>query len=205
MKWNRMVRALGVLTILCFFAIVMTPISNIAGKALSVQPELIPADAIVVLGSGLMPDSTLGYESQQRFLYGLRLYKKGLAPLVILSGPARPHTEPESTIRAQIASELGVPRSAILEMPEIKTTREEALEAVSLLKAKNLKHVLLVTEALHMRRSKMIFERVGLRVSAAPSDAFPEYARSALDRLKLMQDVLKHSAGLLYYRIAGYI
>ena len=205
MTWNKVVRILGLITILAVMAVIVTPISNIAGVALSVEPELIPADAIVVLGSGLTPDGSLGYESQQRFIYGLRLYKRGLAPTVILSGPPRLNTIPESTVRAQIAGEFGVPMSAILEMPDIKTTREEAIEAASLLKSKNVQHVLLVTEALHMRRSKLVFEAQGLRVSAAPSDHYPEYAHSAIDRLKLTQNVLMHAAGLIYYRLAGYI
>lgn len=205
MTWNKAVRILGLITILAILAVIVTPISNIAGVALSLDPELIPADAIVVLGSGLRPDGSLGYESQQRFIYGLRLFKRGLAPIVILSGPPSRNTLPESTVRAQIAGELGVLPSALLEMPAIKTTREEAMEAASLLKARNFNHVLLVTEALHMRRSKLVFEAQGLRVSAAPSDNHPQYAHSAIDRLHLAQSVLMHSAGLIYYKLAGYI
>ncbi len=205
MKWNRTVMWIGTATIVGFLVVTMTPITNMTAEALVIPSELKPADAIVVLGSGILGDGTLGYESQQRLLFGLRLYKQGLAPLLIMSGPGRRNVAPEATVRARIGSELGIPESAILEMTDVLTTRDEAQETAALLKPRNPSRVLLVTEALHMRRAKRIFEMAGLSVFAAPSDNYPAIAGNPHDRLKLLINILIHSSGLVYYKIAGYI
>ena len=195
----------GTIGILGSAIVFFTPIINIASRPMLVQSKIQPCDAIVVLGSGLMSDGSLSYESLQRLMFGLRLYKEGLAPTLILSGTARSNTAPESTTRARIAVELGVPSSAIFEINTAHTTREEAGQILELLKPRNQKRVLLVTEALHMLRAKLVFEAAGLDVSPAASDNFPKYAASIEERLFLLRGLLMQSAGLLYYRIAGFI
>jgi uncharacterized SAM-binding protein YcdF (DUF218 family) len=205
MKWNRIVLLIGIITMAGLLLVIGTPVTNIAGQAMAVPSEMTSADAIVVLASGLMRDGSLGNESARRFLYGMRLYKRGLAPLLILSGPAAYDTPPESTVRSRIAAELGIPPSAIIEMSDVRTTREEARTAAGLLKPRHLGHVLLVTDPLHMKRAKLIFEAAGLIVSPVSSDNFPALASSPLERLYLLQSLAMQSAGLLYYRIAGYI
>jgi uncharacterized SAM-binding protein YcdF (DUF218 family) len=207
MKWNRIAATIGMIVIVSFLLAAFTPIVNMLSRAVTVQAVLAPSDAIVILGSGLMSDGTLNYSSLGRLVFGMRLYKQGLAPLLILSGPPRANTAPESTVRAEIATELGIPASAILEMRDVNTTRDEAQETATLLAGagKTSKHVLLVTDSLHMLRSKMVFEAAGLHVSPAPSDDFPAIARAPQDRLILLMDLVMHSAGLVYYRLAGFI
>jgi len=198
-------RILGTSAIVCLFAAILTPAVNIASRPFLTRSDIRPSDAILVLGAEIKTDGSLSYESQQRLLYGIRLYKNGLAPIFIVSGPGRPETAPESTVRAKIAVELGVPSESILEINTARTTREEAQQTARLLTARHLNQVLLVTDALHMLRSKLIFEAAGINVSPAPSDGFPQYASSAEDRLLLLRSLLMHCAGLVYYRVAGYI
>ena len=205
MKWNRLMAGIGAVTIGLFLVVILTPAVNVASRLLADQPDIRQSDAIVVLASGLMNDGTLNAESMERFIYGLGLYKQGLAPLLILSGPPRDRTEPESTVRAKLAVQFGVPASAILELPHVLTTRDEALDTAVLMKQRNIRNVLLVTEPLHMRRARRIFEAVGLSVAPAPSNRFPETAASPEDRLLLLQTLLTQGAGLAYYHLAGFI
>src|SRR5262245_24841683 len=109
MLWNRATRILGTSAIVCLFAAILTPAVNIASRPFLTRSDIRPSDAILVLGAEIKTDGSLSYESQQRLLYGIRLYKNGLAPIFIVSGPGRPETAPESTVRAKIAVELGVP------------------------------------------------------------------------------------------------
>jgi uncharacterized SAM-binding protein YcdF (DUF218 family) len=196
---------IGTVSIIVIMLIVLTPATNIAGRAFAIQPDLRSAGAIVVLGSGLKADGSLTFESEQRLLFGMRLYKEGLAPILVLSGPARPNTAPEATVRARIAVEMGIPDGKIFELKTVNTTRDEAQQAQHILAPLGIKHILLVTESMHMRRSKAVFEAAGLTVSAAPSDNLPALAESPMDRLDLCAKLLMHSAGMIYYRIAGYI
>ena len=206
-QWDRLTAALGTITIAGVLIIAATPVVNIAGRAYSVEPDLKPAGAIVVLGSGILKDGSLTYESQQRLLLGMRLYKEGLAPILVLSGPPKTgnSTAPESTVRARIAVELGIPESKIFELKEVRTTRDEAQQTARLLAPFVARHVLLVTESMHMRRAKAVFEAAGFVVSPAPSDNFAAIAQSPIQRLILFENLLMHSAGLAYYRLAGYI
>jgi uncharacterized SAM-binding protein YcdF (DUF218 family) len=205
MKWNQAMLALGTATLLVLAVTIFTPIVNVASRPMLVRTDLQPSDAIVVLGAGLLRDGSLSMESTQRLVYGIRLYRLGLAPLLILSGPAGPGTVPESSVRAKIATELGIPPLAILEIIHVNTTRDEARETTLLLQSRKIQHVLLITESLHMLRSKLVFEAAGLTVSPAPSDDFPEIASTAEQRLLLLRNLLMHSAGFLYYRLAGFI
>jgi uncharacterized SAM-binding protein YcdF (DUF218 family) len=207
MTWNRLTLRLGAAAIVLSAFVLFTPTVNTACRLIMVQPDIQPADAIVVLGSGLMRDGSLTYESAQRLSFGMQLYKDGLAPLLIVSGPPRPGTAPESAVRARVATESGIPADAILQIPAARTTREEAAAAAALLIARHgqQQHVLLVTEALHMLRAKLVFEASGVNVFAAPSDNFPRYATSADERLLLLRGFLLQSAGLVYYRLAGYV
>ena len=100
---------------------------------------------------------------------------------------------------------MGIPQAHVYELPHVNTTRDEAQQTQRILAPLGIKHVLLVTESMHMRRSKAVFEAAGLTVSAAPSDNLPALAESPIDRLDLCARILMHSAGLIYYRIAGYI
>jgi uncharacterized SAM-binding protein YcdF (DUF218 family) len=85
------------------------------------------------------------------------------------------------------------------------TTREESMEVARLLAQRSGTTVLLVTEALHMRRAMLAFTRAGLTVHPAPSDNFPLFAANTEDRLYVWRRLLQETTGLLYYRMAGYL
>jgi uncharacterized SAM-binding protein YcdF (DUF218 family) len=205
MKWNRFTMVIGTIAITLAIAVAVTPMANIAGRAFAIQPDLGPSGAIVVLGAGLKSDGSLTEESQQRLLFGMRLFKEGLAPIFVVSGPTRSNTASEATVRARIAVEMGIPEKQIVELKNVDTTRDEAQQTSRLLAPGGVKHVLLVTESMHMRRSKAIFEAFGFTVSAAPSDNFPDTANSPVERLFLGIKLVMHAGGLIYYHIAGYI
>jgi uncharacterized SAM-binding protein YcdF (DUF218 family) len=205
MTWNRFVLSIGILVIASLVIVALTPAVNSASRLIMASTDIQRSDAIVVLGGGLKRDGTLTYESMQRFVYGLRLYKQGYAPILVLCGPPHTNTAPEAAVRARIAAEFGTPLSAIVEIGESRTTREEALATAKTLKESNRNHILLVTGALHMGRSKRVFEAAGLVVSTAPSDNFPAIANSPASRLFLLEELVMHSAGFLYYRLAGFI
>jgi len=56
-----------------------------------------------------------------------------------------------------------------------------------------------------MRRAKLVFEREGLRVQPAVSTDYPSVLMSPYDRLWLTMRIAQEVAGLIYYRLAGYI
>jgi uncharacterized SAM-binding protein YcdF (DUF218 family) len=191
-------------------------------------PITLPnAEAIVVLGGGIKPATAPRpwldlNEAGDRIMYGAKLFREGKAPLIILSGGRvawREGGRPESTDMAEILTLWGVPKAAILEDPTSLNTYENAVNVKRILDRQNIRRVLLVTSALHMPRSMMIFQKQGIQAIPAPTDflvpdpspgdwqlealilkLFPD-AR-ALERLT---DVLKEYLGLVIYRLQGWL
>jgi uncharacterized SAM-binding protein YcdF (DUF218 family) len=205
---ERIIRGIGVVTVIAFIVITLTPASNAVGQRVGVTSgEIQQADAIVVLGAGVMRMGVLSDESVRRFVTGIELFKRGMAPVLVASGPGRPDAPvpTEAAVRAKLAETMGIPPAAILLVVNVNSTREESIRISRMLRDRNATRVLLVTESLHMRRSKLVFERAGLQVQPAVSDDYPAFLISPGDRLWLTMRIAQEVAGLIYYRLAGYI
>ena len=187
----RTVRMLGGAAVVAFLIIAFTPLPDLLHGWLSIPQREGPAGAIVVLG---------GSESERRAILGIRLYRQGLAPLVTFSG-----TSFEVQTRKTLARDLGVPPEAILTEPTVHTTREEALKVGALLHARGIHRILLVTDALAMRRARRVFERAGFEVLPAPSTGVHDSMRSPQGHMEFALIIAEEAAAYLYYRLMGYL
>lgn len=138
-------------------------------------PEVTHADAIVVLGGGLMPalPPRRGPEfsdAGDRVVEAARLWREGRAPIVIACGGSLDGSPPEASDLASMLRFLGVAPEAIVEDGHSRTTHENAVEARRLLEARGAKRILLVTSAMHMNRAAALFRGQGLEVVPAPTD-----------------------------------
>lgn len=129
------------------------------------------ADAIVVLGGGMGWHPKCGvsemFGAADRVWQGCRLYKAGLAKVMLLSGP----DVEKSTVPLLI--DMGVPKEAFMYFSTARNTEEESkLIYATLVKVCDGRRpkILLVTSAWHMNRAKLLFERVGFDVIPAPAD-----------------------------------
>lgn len=187
------------------------------------------ADAIVVLGGGVKPQIPPRpwvdvADAGDRVLYGAQLYREGKAPLVILSGGRiewKGGGPAESADMAKIAAALGVPASAILQDPTSLNTYENAVNVRKILQARGLRRILLVTSAMHMPRSLLIFSKQGIEAIAAPTDFLVteqdmrELSGSTeaialnwipdADRLQQVSRAIKEYVGIAIYRLRGWI
>ena len=202
--WERSIRGLGLFTLVVFLIASLTPAPNIVAARLQAAEVLQTSDAIVVLGAGIAK-GMLKDESMRRTIRGIELYKRGLAPLIIFSGDERRNEPAEAAVRAEMARALGVPQEAILTLDRTHTTREESIQTADLLRQRNAKRITLITDSMHTRRAKRLFERVGLEVYPAYSADYVVSMTSPRDRLWLSMRVAQESLALIYYRLAGYI
>jgi uncharacterized SAM-binding protein YcdF (DUF218 family) len=125
---------------------------NALGAALITDDLLHPADAILVLGG----ESRGG----DRVQHAVELFKRGLAPLLVLSGTPLGFRTHEADVMRRHAEYLGVPSARILVVKhDSDSTKEEAGVVVPILKRRGLKDVILVTANHHTARAKRIFER----------------------------------------------
>jgi uncharacterized SAM-binding protein YcdF (DUF218 family) len=182
-----------------------TPLANRLYDRMVPPTRLEHADAVVVLGAGIDSDGVLGDHSLRRALHGIRLHRQGLAPLLVLLGPQHPSGPVEAEVRARLARELGTPSSAILVLPPGRTTREEARVVHEVLAARGLRKVLLVTGGPHMLRARLLFERAGLQVVAAPDDEVTGAAARPEGRVALARYLLQEALARGYHVLAGYL
>jgi len=138
------------------------------------------ADAIVVLGGGTRGDDPPRpmaevNEAGDRILYGAKLFRDGAAAVVLVTGGSiewlTPQgVGPEANAMVSLLTFLGVPGDAVWLESESRNTYENALFSKRMLAEAGMDEVLLVTSAMHMPRSMMLFQAQGLRVRAAPTD-----------------------------------
>lgn len=191
--------------------------------------ELPNAEAIVVLGGTTKPalpprPSVDLTEEADRILYAAQLYQQKKAPLVILTGGRidwQGRGPSESADMAAVITQFGVPLSAIIQEPAARNTYENAVNVRKILDERGILRVLLVTSAMHMPRSLLIFKRQGIAAIPAPTDFLvttdelqqPQSSPQAA-LLNLLPDAgklheftraLKEYVGLVVYRLRGWL
>ncbi|MGH8494123.1 MAG: YdcF family protein [Moraxellaceae bacterium] len=173
------------------------------------------AQAIVVLGGGRDVAPEFGgmdvpnYWTASRLRYAAWLYRQTGLPLAVSGGIVRA-SEKETEAAVMTRSLL---QDFIVNVRwqegRSRTTWENAEYSHELLAPQGVKTIVLVTQSLHMRRSRMIFEHFGFEVVPAPIDFDAEAAtRPWLLQLapNLMAFVrsaqsLHEYGGLLRYRL----
>lgn len=138
-----------------------------AQQPASAAPE---AQAIVVMGGGLRsgpparpyPDLQ---GSADRYWHAARLFHAERAGLIIVSGGrsgSSPHSLTAAEAGAMFLQDLGVPEDRIVLEGAAMSTRDNAVLVAEILEEKNIDRFLLVTSAIHMRRSEASFRALGL-------------------------------------------
>jgi uncharacterized SAM-binding protein YcdF (DUF218 family) len=179
-------------------------------QAVRLSPlELPAADAVLVLGGGLLPPLAprRGVEvgdAGDRLLTGVDLIKAGKAPWLVVSGgrvsfSADDPTPPEASYAASLAVKLGVPAERIVRSEGPRNTAEEAQAVGSIARERGWHSLLLVTSATHLPRATATFRRLsGLKIVPVACD-FQLPSRSNSGKAtpeSLLLDVLPNTGAL---------
>jgi uncharacterized SAM-binding protein YcdF (DUF218 family) len=163
------------------------------------------AEAIVVLSAGSLENSpeydylsTPDYIALARIRYAAKLYRDTSLPILVTGGMAR-----ISPVRNSLASGMSKALEYEFAIPvkwqedQSRNTRENADFSAKILKQAGISHILLVTDAMHMRRAKTSFEQAGLRVTSAPTVFFSGSELSVLSFLPNVE-ALRRSQYAIY-------
>lgn len=181
----------------------------------------IKTNAIVILGGTVRPAVSprthveLG-NNGERVMEGLRLYRSGVAPVIIATGGgidfiAKDRREGEDI--KTLLTELGVPPNAILAESESRNTHENAVMTRKIFDQYAIgKNILLVTSAIHMPRSVQVFVKEGFTVIPAPADHIvsgDEYSwysyMPQVEYLELSTNAIKEWIGIAIYWVFGWL
>jgi uncharacterized SAM-binding protein YcdF (DUF218 family) len=191
--------------------------------------EIPNAEAIVVLGGAtkpaLLPRPTVDLnEHGNRVIYAAQLYRQKKAPFIILSGGRIDwygKGSSESADMATILTSIGIPTEAIIEEPKSLNTYQNAIYVKKILESRGIHRILLVTSAIHMPRSLLIFKHQGIDAIPTPTDfiisegemkdlgSTPKATILSLlpevENLDQFTSALKEYIGIVVYRLRGWL
>jgi uncharacterized SAM-binding protein YcdF (DUF218 family) len=164
---------------LCFFIIGCNPLIDFSlDKYENIHPKYeqtsqnLSIKYIVVLGGGIDPTSTqplssqLSVASSIRLIEGIRIHNVYQDSKLVLTGKGGYEQLTEAAAMAQMAIALGVNKDSIIQDPVSKNTFEHTQNLKEILKSEEF---ILVTSAMHMNRSMLIFRKQGLNPIPAPT------------------------------------
>ncbi len=175
-----------------------------AADWLSVSDQPQKADAILVLGGGYA-----------RAFQAADLYRRGLAPRIYVSVPAREHQHRlldeagiafprEEEVVRDVLLKKGVPRNVIAYLgKDLISTAEEA-QAARALFGNGARRLLVVTSPYHLRRARMIFTdampKADIRVTPTGYDPVPSFWwKDQTAARNVMQELAK----IVFYQLGG--
>ncbi len=135
--------------------------------------EARPAEAIVVFGTAQydgVPSPVLA----ARLDHAIELYRKGLAPVIVVTGGSRPGDQfTEATASANYLIRRGVPDEHVLREVSGTSSWQSLAAAASFLDDRDIKDVLLVSDPFHSLRIRAMASELGLEGHASPTRTSP--------------------------------
>ena len=126
----------------------------------------MPKDVILVLGNGINPDGSLPPKAQRRVAKGVEMFKKNLAPRIILSGAYSWHlSAPPPVSEAQgmkdFAISLGIPSQKILMEDHSRDTLANILfTKLQYLKPNDWHDLIVVTSYENIERAEVLCQKI---------------------------------------------
>lgn len=180
LKKRALFHILFLLALLILYLSSIEPVADFLLKPLERQHfaprSELKADAIVVLAGDLRktvyPRSDIEVRGS-RVLKAIRLYRAKAAPTIIMAGGSGDLFGPgfkEALSMKDLAAELGVPEKTIIPEARSRNTRESAVYTKEILSRMKAKKIILVTSAVHLRRSLAVFKKLGIDAVPVASD-----------------------------------
>ena len=176
-------------------------------------------DAVVVL-SGMVnlhvsKEGNVDYTGAiDRILTAINLVKQKRVDMLLISGGSGSlfdQRTKEAPFLKQLALEFGLRDDQIIIESRSRNTFENAKWSSRLIQEHDLKDIMLITSAFHMRRAQASFRKQGVDPDIYPVDFLGSRALTLMDfvptsgGLGLMRKFVRESLGLIAYRLRGYI
>jgi uncharacterized SAM-binding protein YcdF (DUF218 family) len=189
----------------------ITPVNieTVGIGSINVEPR---PQAIVVLGAGRYSNApeyggdTISGLALERVRYAALLAHRTGIPVLTSGGRPDSANAPEGAMmRSILESEFNTPVRWV--ETRSNNSADEARECWAILAPQHIRKIYLVTHAWHMPRAKMVFEKVGFEVIAAPTGFTTQAPFSLLQlipdsrALNLSRTALHEWMGLFWYRL----
>ena len=132
-------------------------------------------DTIIVLGTPANPDGTPSPEQRERTLEGVREFKAGVAPTLILTGGPAHNQYVEAHVMATLAIAQGVPPSAVIEEDHAQNTIQNIFYSQRIMAQHGWTSAEVVSSPSHLPRTALILEHFPLQWRTHPAQWPPQY------------------------------
>ncbi len=132
--------------------------------------EIEDVEVIVVLGNKVNEDGTLSKRLKSRLDKAIKIYEKGFADKIIVSGGLGKEGFLEGDVMQEYLISKKIPEENIIVDNKGNNTYLTARNVKKL----RYEKVLIVTNYYHIIRTEMIFENMGMKVYSAKADMWPE-------------------------------
>lgn len=132
------------------------------------EKNLKNIDCILVLGAGIINNSKPTLMLKDRIEKSIELYKKGIAPKIIMSGDHGTKNHDEVNIMKNYAIQAGVPSKDIFMDHAGFCSYDSIYRAKEIFEAKK---IIIVTQKYHLYRSIYIADKLGIEAYGIKADA----------------------------------
>jgi uncharacterized SAM-binding protein YcdF (DUF218 family) len=137
------------------------------------QDQAGPVDAIVVLGAAQY-NGRPSPVFRARLDHAATLYRARHAPVVLVTGGiGRGDTLSEAAVGARYLAARGLPATAVIALPAGADTYASLAEVGGWFRGRGSRRVLLVSDAFHLLRLRMLAVRLALEPSTTPAPESP--------------------------------
>jgi uncharacterized SAM-binding protein YcdF (DUF218 family) len=163
------------------------------------RDEARPADAIVVLGAAQYNGTASGVFAA-RLDHAVELFKRGIAPYLIVTGGKQPgdRTTEAATAHAY-ARAHGVPEDRILSEDRGRNTIESLQAVATLMREHDLRSAVFVSDRTHMLRVLRMATDLRIVAYGSPTETSP----TDLDPNRRTRAILHELAGMVAYYFGG--
>jgi uncharacterized SAM-binding protein YcdF (DUF218 family) len=127
------------------------------------------SDCVIVLGAAISGDQPSPV-FEARINHAVNLFQGGKASIIIFTGgKGKGEAFTESEVAAAFVMNEGIPSSSILKDMSSRTTKQNLIEAKSLMKTHSLKSAIIVSDPLHLKRAAMMARDLEIVAVTSPT------------------------------------
>lgn len=160
------------------------------------------ADAIVVLGAGLVGRCVLNLNALRRVMLAAQLWHSGRAPIVLFTGGVPTGMSCSvAAMMADLGERLGIPRERIRLETASRSTHQNATLSAPQLRKDSVNRVLIVTDRLHMRRAIGAFSQFGFSIEHVSVPVYEGHP----DNVSMLTAGAREALAIGYYTLRGWL
>lgn len=154
MRFLRVLLAVLLAIVLGYFAVLLFAFTTVPNHHGSQQHF----DTLIVLGTPAKADGAPSAELQERIDEGVREYRAGIAPHLIMTGAAAHNHYVEAQVMADAAAAEGVPRDAIVVEGQAKDTVQNLWFSAKVMQQHGWHSAEVISSPYHLPRTALILQ-----------------------------------------------